>query len=634
MTALEVLKKYWNYDSFRTVQEEVINHVLSGKHAFVLMPTGGGKSLCFQVPALLLPGITIVVSPLVSLMKDQVARLRALGVKAEAIYSGMHHKDITRIFDNCLSGRVKLLYLSPERLKTQLFKDYSSNYNVSMIVADEAHCISQWGYDFRPNYLYISEFIERFPEARVMALTASATPDVVDDICKILRIEGVRRFQISFFRKNLSYVCRETHDKRQALMNLIRGVPGSGIVYCRSRRATAEVAQFLVSQGVSADFYHAGLDMERLSSIQRQWMEGKTRVMVATTAFGMGIDKPDVRFVVHLVPPASPEEYYQEAGRGGRDGKKAYASLFYDEDDLIELAESEDKNFPDAKEITQLYQNLALYFGVASGPQEETFYEFDLIDFCKASNYKPIKVITGLKELERQFYVEVSESIYQPNEVRILYNKTELYDFQLRYPDFDSLIVILLRLYGGILSMPVKISLKLISEKLNTSVADVKEKLDFMDKSGVILYKKQRDKPSISFGLFRSAPENMKFDFELQNFLKERYRARVNAMLAFIHSPVCRNKPLLEYFGEAYGGECGLCDICIYNKKAVNDGEKMDHAIEYLMNFALTDTNSMQNLINSPYYISNKNMVNAALHFLLQEGKINIQHFRIVRADG
>ncbi|MCA0332445.1 MAG: RecQ family ATP-dependent DNA helicase [Bacteroidetes bacterium] len=632
MTALDVLRKYWHYDEFRRGQGEIIDYMMSGGDAIVLMPTGGGKSLCFQVPALLLNGMTIVVSPLISLIKDQVNRLRSVGVPAEALYSGMSVRDITRILNNCLTGKVKLLYISPERLASSIFREFAMNFKVALIVADEAHCISQWGYDFRPQYLNISEIKEIYPKAQMMALTASATQEVVRDICSILKMENAHQFKHSFLRDNLSYVCRKTNDKRRELLNLTHKIGGSGIIYCRSRRATADVAHFLKSNGVSADFYHAGLDNNRLMKVQQLWMTGKTRIIVATTAFGMGIDKPDVRFVAHLTLPPNPEEYYQEAGRGGRDGNKAYAALFYDDQDITELLESVKDNFPDGEQLSLLYHQLALYFNVASGSQKDIFYDFDFAEFCKAYGYSPLWLVKGLKELERQSYILLTESIYTPNQVRILYSKRELYDFQLRNPQYDPLIVVLLRLYGGIMTMPVKINIKMIGEKLRLPENIVYDYLIYLDKAGVVSFEKQRDKPGISFGDFRYPSSSLVFDFQLQERLKERYISRIHAMISIVESPVCRNIPLLHYFGEELLKECGMCDICLENKKSKQEHIDTNQAIQYILDLVESSNSSVSELLSSSFYRENTAQTKAALQFLLQEGKINFVGFKIVKS--
>lgn len=628
-SALEILKKYWNYDSFRPLQAEIVDHVVASGDAFVLMPTGGGKSLCFQVPALMMDGLTLVISPLISLIKDQVSRLRRSGIQAEGIYSGMDKKNIHRILGNCTTGKIRLLYLSPERLSTSLFNDYAGRLKVSMIVVDEAHCISQWGYDFRPAYLNIRDVRAIYPSARVMALTASATPEVVKDIRQILQIGDARIFRQSFLRDNLTYVCRNTRDKRGALLNLISKVSGSGIIYCRSRRATAEVANFLKSHGILAGFYHAGLDNERLAAVQQAWMDGKIRIMVATTAFGMGIDKADVRFVAHLALPSSPEEYYQEAGRGGRDGKKSYAALYYDEEDIIDLVDSVDGNFPDAEQLIRLYHRLALYFQVGAGPLDDEYFDFDLNEFCRQYDYKPVWVIRALKELEHQSYITVTEGIYLPNQVMFLYNKAEIYDFQLRHPDYDTLIEALLRLYGGILSLPVKININIIAQKLRQTPAEIIEKLEYLDRAGVIDFQRQKDKPQLSFRNYRYDAEALVFNFDLQSFLRERYREKVNAMVAFAQSPVCRNITLLDYFGEKAVGECGICDVCLENKRSDRTKDEIGEAMEYLINFASTQHHTMSQLITSPFYISNKDAVRLALQHLMDEGRISIDNFKL-----
>ena len=627
--ALDVLKTYWKYNEFRPVQEEIIEHVLQGNDTFVLMPTGGGKSLCFQVPALILTGLTLVVSPLISLIKDQVGRLKDLHIQAEGIYSGMNTKTIHRILQNCTTGKIKMLYLSPERLKTPLFKEYISSLDVSMIVVDEAHCISQWGYDFRPSYLNISEIKPYFPDAIIMALTASATRQVVEDIKTRLAILHVKVFQVSFFRENLTYVSRLTHDKRQELLNLIKNVKGSGIIYCRSRKATSEVAGYLKSHNISASFYHAGLKNEHLSLIQEEWMKGKTRVMVATTAFGMGIDKADVRFVVHLAIPASLEEYYQEAGRGGRDRNKAYAAMFYDESDINELLDTFDTNFPDGDQMVRVYFELAGFLQVGSGETRGEFFDFDLFEFCKIKGYKPVWLIKALKELEQQGYIEVTEGIYLPSQIMFNYNKVELYDFQLRKPEYDGLIELLLRLYGGILNMPVKVNLDLISKKLKLEMSLLKSMLEYMDLAGVIDFQMQKDHPQLSFGAYRYNAEDLIFNFELQNFLKDRYKEKVLAMITFVQSPVCKNITLLDYFGEVFKEPCGICDVCLENKNNFTGKENVEECIEYLLNFASDEDNSITQLINTPFYKKHRSGMQKALQFLMFEHKLVLDNYHV-----
>ena len=627
--ALEVLKHYWNYNSFRPLQDAIIDNVLQGEDTFVLMPTGGGKSLCFQVPALILDGITLVISPLISLIKDQVGRLKKMHIQAEGLYSGMHAKNIHRILGNCTSGKIKMLYLSPERLSSPLFLEYLDRLNVSMIVVDEAHCISQWGYDFRPSYLNISTTIKSTGRPIVMALTASATKQVVLDIRENLNIQKAKLFQVSFFRNNLTYVARRALDKRSEILNLLNNVKGSGIIYVRSRRATSEVSTYLNTHKVSAANYHAGLNSDVLSKIQDEWMSGKIRVMVATSAFGMGIDKPDVRFVIHLAIPSSIEEYYQEAGRGGRDGNKSYAAIFYDDTDIDNLLESIESSFPSAEELIKVYFQLANYFQVGSGEHSGEFQDFNMYDFCKKYDYKVIWLVKALKELETQNYIHVTEGIYVPDQVMINYNKVELYDFQLRNPEYDSLIETLLRMYGGILNMPVKINIGLISKKLKTEEVIIIKMLEYLDLAGVLDFEKQKENPQISFGQFRYNAQELSFNFELQQFLKQRYKEKVHAILTFVESPLCRNRTLLDYFGEEFVSDCGICDICIENKQNRIPQKEVDECIEYVINFANGEDNSSSNLVRAPFFKKNKVSVQIALQFLLNENKIEFENYRI-----
>lgn len=611
------------------MQLEIIESILSFRDTFVLMPTGGGKSVCFQVPALLFKGMTIVVTPLISLMKDQVHRLRKMGVHADALFSGLYNRDIERIIENCLNGGTKMLYVSPERLQSERFQSVLPNLKISMVVIDEAHCISQWGYDFRPAYLAIQSVFEHISRVPVMALTASATAEVVDDIVEKLRLEQPAIFKQSFLRINLSYVIRESKDKRKDLTNLLNNIPGTGIIYVNTRRQSVDIATFLRDSKVTGAAYHAGLKQRELVQIQEDWMNDRKRVIAATTAFGMGIDKSNVRFVAHVTIPPSLEQFYQEAGRGGRDGLKSYSAMFYDTGDIEWLHQSKETQWPDEVVLRHVYHDLAQFYKVAAGNQNEELYDFDIIQFSKEFDYAAPTVFYALKELAYQGHLLVTEGVFLQSRIKFLYDKVALYDFQLRMPQFDNLIEFLLRNYGGILEMPVKISVWLIADYLKISEPEVTEILMQLDRAGVIEYYGKKDLPQLSFGSWRSMAEDLVFNFELRDFLKVRYSERVDAMIDFVLTPFCRNRILLAYFGETIEHDCGICDNCLKSKKEVNNKEELEECLQYLSNAITTNGLSIRELQQSPFYIKHKDSIERALQYLLNEKKIRFKHFKL-----
>ena len=446
---LDILKQYWGYESFRPLQEDIIQSVLQGRDTLALLPTGGGKSLCYQIPALCRDGICIVVSPLIALMKDQVQQLQDRNISAVAVYAGMHYRDIDRVFDNCAHGHYKLLYLSPERLTTELARERIKRMRVNLLAVDEAHCVSQWGYDFRPPYLQIPEIREWLPGVPVLALTATATQPVVTDIQEKLAFKNQQVFFQSFARDNLSFAVVQEDAKDQKLLEILRKIPGCAVVYVRNRRRTKEIAQLLRQNRIAADYYHAGLNMEERSAKQDAWIRNKTRVIVATNAFGMGIDKPDVRLVVHMDLPDSLEAYYQEAGRGGRDGKRAFAVLLYNQADKQMLERSLELSFPDMPLIRQVYQALGHYYQLAVGGGEGQSFDFDIVHFCESFRLDAAKVLPCLQLLEQAGWLSLSESVFTPSALMIKVSKESLYDFQLKHPRFDPLLKTILRTYQG-----------------------------------------------------------------------------------------------------------------------------------------------------------------------------------------
>lgn len=568
MTIHEILKQYWGFSSFRPLQEEVIQSVLDGNDALALMPTGGGKSACFQVPALLNPGICIVVSPLIALMKDQVENLKSKGIKAIAIISGMGKREVDIALDNCIYGDIKFLYLSPERLLSDLVRERIRHMKVNLIAVDEAHCISQWGYDFRPPYLHIADLREIHPHVPVLALTATATAPVATDIQKKLLFKKDNLFRKSFERKNLSYVVFNVENKFGKLLSIAKKVAGSGIVYVRNRRETQEVARQLGLQGISADFYHAGIDTPARMQKQLRWKQGLTRIMVATNAFGMGIDKPDVRFVIHLDLPESLEAYYQEAGRAGRDEKKAFAVLLYNASDKNQLLKRLEQSFPSVEEIKLVYHSLGNYFQLAFGAGEGLSLEFDLAEFCSRFKMEAVKTINALKFLERDEYIALSETVFLPSRVQFISGHEALYHFQVEQPAYDPFIKTLLRSYGGIFDHYVPIKESDLAKRTGFSKAEVSITLQKLQNFELLQYIPQTDKPHIEWIKSRVDSGHL---FINGKHITERFqisKSQVEAVIAYAEQAVCRNQQLLQYFDEPNAAKCGICDVCLDEKRA------------------------------------------------------------------
>lgn len=567
---VEILQKVWGYDRFRPLQEDIVQAVLEGKDVLALLPTGGGKSICFQVPALAREGICIVVSPLIALMKDQVEQLKRRGINATAVYSGMSKREIDITLDNCVYGQVKFLYVSPERLKTELMQERVKRMNVCLLAIDEAHCISQWGFDFRPSYLEIAEFRKQLPDINCIALTATATEKVAADIQENLAFSGNRTlFQKSFARENLSYSVRYEENKEAKLLEILHKVPGTALVYARSRKRCQLVAWELRKQGISADYYHAGLTAEERSYKQEAWIGNKIRVIVATNAFGMGIDKPDVRLVVHLDLPDTLEAYYQEAGRAGRDEKKAYAVLLYQTKDTEELEERAQLQFPAMEEIKRVYQALANYFKIAVGSSLLTSYDFDIDDFCKTYQLHPLTTWYCIKKLESEGFIQLTESFFAPSKVLIQLSSQELYAFQIANVALEPLIKGLLRLYGGeIFSVYTRISESALATAIKSSVTDVKRKLSMMQKMEVIEYEPQKDKPQLTFITQRYDASRLPLQQKKLEERKAIYLKKVAAVQQYVtETHRCRTQVLLDYFNERDYGTCGVCDVCLQKKQ-------------------------------------------------------------------
>ena len=567
----DILKKYWGYDAFRPLQEEIIQSVLANQDTLALLPTGGGKSICFQVPALAREGICLVISPLIALMKDQVQQLKRRGISAIAIYSGMSKQEIDIALDNCKFGNVKFLYISPERLKTDLFIARAKQMNIGLLAIDEAHCVSQWGYDFRPPYLEIAQFRELIPNIPCIALTATATPEVRDDIQEKLQFtEGAQVFQKSFSRANLSYSVRYEENKEVRLVGILRKVPGTSVVYVRSRKKTKLIADYLRQNHINADYYHAGLSNEVRTKKQDDWIQNRMRVIISTNAFGMGIDKPDVRLVVHLDLPENLEAYYQEAGRGGRDEKLAYALVLYSKDDLDILQKRVRQSYPAIERIKLTYQSLANYYKIAVGSNLMATYDFDLDAFIKTYDLPYMDTYHALRRLEEQGFIQLNEAYHAPSKVMFIVGKQRLYEFQISNSKLDPLIKLLLRAYGGeLFTNFVRISEKQIAQYLKVEERVVQKGLEYLHKSEIIHFEAQKEKPQLTFTTERFSVATLPFDKKSFETRKERDISKMESVIHYVtHHRRCRTQLLLAYFGEDSDEKCGICDFCIEEKKA------------------------------------------------------------------
>ncbi|MES2456176.1 MAG: ATP-dependent DNA helicase RecQ [Bacteroidota bacterium] len=567
MNETTVLKKYWGYDSFRPLQDEIIRSVLDKKDTLALLPTGGGKSLCFQIPAMVMNGICIVISPLIALMKDQVENLKGRGINAVAIYAGMGKREIDILLDNCIYGKIKFLYLSPERLLSDLVRERISYMDVNLIAVDEAHCISQWGYDFRPPYLLIHELREVLPDVPVIALTATATERVREDIVSKLVFRQPNIYVQSFERANLSYVVAADEDKHRKLLSVVTNVKGSGLVYVRNRRETSEIAMFLQRNGIAADFYHAGIEKEDRFKRQENWKLGKIRVMVATNAFGMGIDKADVRFVVHMDLPESLEAYYQEAGRAGRDGKRAYGVMLANRMDQVALKARYADSFPSVDEIKKVYHNLGNYFQLAYGAGEGLSLNFDLADYCKRFGSGVMKTMAALKFLEREGYVTLSENVFLQSRVLFLVGHEDVYRYQIENAGYDKLLKTILRSYGGTFEQYAKIQESDIAKKLGMSFNEVIKQLNFLQEHGLLSYLPRTDQPQLQFIRPRVDLMHLDIDVKYVELRKKILTDQIEAVVAYVGTFICRSRQLLAYFDEPDAEKCGACDVCLAEKK-------------------------------------------------------------------
>ena len=621
----EILKQYWGYDSFRGIQEEIIKSIGEGRDTLGLMPTGGGKSITFQVPALAKDGLCIVITPLIALMKDQVQNLRQRGIKAVAIYSGMTRQEILIALENCIFGNYKFLYISPERLDTDIFKQKLRAMKVNMITVDESHCISQWGYDFRPAYLKIADIRELLPGVPLLALTATATPDVVQDIQNRLKFREKNVFRMSFERKNLAYIVRKTDNKTAELLHILRRMPGSAIIYVRSRRRTKETTELLTHEGITADFYHAGLDNAVKDIRQKRWQDGECRVMVATNAFGMGIDKPNVRLVIHLDLPDSPEAYFQEAGRAGRDGEKAYAVILYSKSDKVTLHKRISDTFPDKDYIKKVYEHLQYYYQMAMGDGLGCTKEFNLEEFCRKFKHFPVPADSALKILTQAGYIEYTDE--QDNASRIIFTirRDELYKLREMGNETETLVQTILRSYTGLFTDYAYISETALSLRTGLTRQQIYNVLMSLSKRRIIDYIPRKKTPYIIYTRERVELNHLHISPAVYEERKERYEARIRAMVDYVTSETaCRSRMLLRYFGEKNENNCGQCDVCLSGHAA---HELPTDTFEKLKKELLT---ILQEQVLTPAEVAEKteadrDLLSHAIQYLLEEGEIKIK---------
>ncbi len=619
--AEKILLKYWGYPKFRELQQEIINSILEGKDTLGLMPTGGGKSITFQVPTMMREGICIVVTPLIALMKDQVENLKAKEIRAAAIYSGMSYHEIDMTLDNCIYGNYKFLYVSPERLSTDIFIERLKKMNVNLLAIDESHCISQWGYDFRPSYLKINEIRQYLKGVPVLALTATATPKVVDDIQEKLNFKEKNVFRKSFERKNLIYLVRKSEDKEAYLLNVARKVKGTGIIYVRNRRKTMQIAKFLRENGISADYYHAGLTNEQREQKQNNWKNDKTRIIVSTNAFGMGIDKPNVRYVIHIDIPNSLEAYYQEAGRGGRDEKTAYAVLLYNNEDIENLRKQIKDNFPEISFIKRVYNLLGNYLNIAIGSGKNHSFKFNIRDFASKYKLEVLETYSAIKFLQKEGYIYFTESVFIPSKIIFTVNRQALYDFQLKDKAFDYIIKLILRNYSGVFDEYVNISESFLAKQAGLKEDVMTKYLIALSKNGIINYAYKLQEPIIQFMEERLDDKNLKISKENYETRKKIFIETIEYVINYASSDnKCRSQLLLAYFGETDTYRCGNCDVCKRRNELGLSKYEFDIILEEIKKELKNENIMLNDLIPKIKYKSNK--VVMVIRWLLDNEKI------------
>lgn len=615
----DILKTYWGYDDFRPLQLDIIESVGSGRDTLGLMPTGGGKSITFQVPALAMEGVCIVVTPLIALMKDQVENLRARGVKATAIYSGMSQAEIMTAFENCELGDYKFLYVSPERLGTDLFKKRIKFLKVSMIAVDESHCISQWGYDFRPSYLKIADIRSELPGVPVLALTATATPEVVDDIQVRLHFPAKNVFRKSFERKNLTYVVRNVEDKLEQLLRILQRVPGTSVVYVRSRKRTKEISDYLLQQGISSDYYHAGLSDDEKDRKQQAWKSGACRVIVSTNAFGMGIDKPDVRTVIHIDLPDTLEAYFQEAGRAGRDEKRAYAVLLYNKTDETKLKKRIADEFPEKEFIAKVYQTLADYYKIGIGSGFEAVFPINPQQFCIDCHLPLNPTYNALKMLQLAGYIELTEELDNPSKLMFTVLRDQLYNFRMHNAAADQLIEVLLRSYTGIFADMVHINEEVIGQRLGWTRQKVYDQLCFLAQNGIVKYVPFKKTPLLIYTQPRVDSARIVLPKQVYEERRERYVRRIKAVLRYANeTQLCRSQLLLDYFGETGSHRCGQCDTCIAQRANELNAQRFAELERHITAELEANPQSIQALVQKIDGAEN-DVVHAVRHLLDQQ---------------
>ncbi len=619
----QTLREYWGYPDFRGIQRDIIESISQGKDTLGLMPTGGGKSITFQVPALVMPGVCIVITPLIALMKDQVDHLRQKGIQAAAIYSGMSRREIITTLENCIFGGIKLLYVSPERLFSDIFKVKFKHMDVSFVTVDEAHCISQWGYDFRPSYLSIAEIRQLKPDTAILALTATATPKVIDDIQERLGFKQKNVFRMSFERSNLAYIVRETMDKYTELIHILNAVSGSAIVYVRSRKHASDMAQFLTSENISATFYHAGLEPAIKNQRQNSWQQNEVRVIVATNAFGMGIDKPDVRLVLHIDCPDSIEAYFQEAGRAGRDGKKAYAVLLWNKGDRKKLNKRVAENFPEKDYIKEVYEDLAYYYQIGVGSGAGYSFVFEIDKFSRTFKHFPVQTHSALQILERAGYIHYEMEPEARARVMFKLSRNDLYRLDESSKFEDAVITALLRTYGGLFSNYVYIDEGLVAQEAGLTTQQVYVILKNLAQRNIIYFIPQRKTPFITYLQDRIDGEKVVLSKEIYEERKEQYVKRINAMQAYAsNNEVCRSRQLLIYFGEKRHKDCEQCDVCLDHESPEPSNEQTKNAREAILNL-LKDGERHHITELHKLNLPNKGL-DVALEYLIHEEEINI----------